>query len=54
MQLSMGGEGNTGGNHEDNHSEFLAGFLDTECPGDQEDGNGSKGLGVVLMSKAED
>lgn len=33
MQLSVGGEGNTGGNHEDDDSEFLAGFLDTECPG---------------------
>jgi len=43
----MGGKGDTSGNHENDSSELLAGFLDAEGPRDQEDSDWGKGLGIL-------
>jgi hypothetical protein len=42
-----------GGNHEHDDGEFLARFLDAECPGDEEDSDGGEGLGVIKLTSAE-
>jgi len=53
VQLSVRSEGYTGGNHQDNDSELLAGFLDTGCPGDQEDRDGREGLEHLNIRNTE-
>jgi len=53
VQLSVGGEGDTGGNHEDDDSELLVRLLYAECPRDQENGNGGEGLKHLNIGNTE-
>jgi len=52
VQFSVGGEGDTSGNHEDNDGELFARLLYAECPRYQENGDGGEGLGVEESESA--
>ena len=43
-EFAVRGKRNSGRDHEDNHSEFAVGLLNAERPGNEKDGNRSKGL----------
>ena len=50
MHFTLRGEGDAGRDHEHDDSEFLVGLLNTECPGDKEDGDWREGLRMLLSA----
>ena len=50
MHFTLGGEGNTGRDHEYDDSELLVGLLNTECPRDKEDGDWGEGLQMLFSA----